>query len=456
MKVLVTGGTGLVGSKVGQLLVQNNHEVIVVSRSKQKALQQLTYPAQIIECDLNETSIPNMPEVDAVIHLAGESVGGGRWTDAVKKKILQSREKGTAHLLASFKKAPPVFVSASAIGIYGDRGSEVLTEASKFGEGFLSEVCQTWESTVQNMSIKWSSTRFVTYRIGVVLSLLGGALPKMLTPITKGVGGALGSGKQMMSWIHIDDLAKLIVEAVENPKFQGTYNATAPEPVSNELLTELICKKIQKPNLFKVPGFMLKIILGEMSEIVLASSNVIPQRLLEQKFVFKFANIEQALSDLLQYHTDDKNVFIAEQFVPYKPEQVFPFFAEAQNLNQITPPLLDFKILSTSTDQVEKGTFIEYSLKIHGVPVKWRTLIDVWDPPHVFVDTQLKGPYNHWYHTHEFREMGNGTLMIDRVQYRVPLSTMGEAVAGSFVLGDVQKIFAYRREIIAQLKFERR
>ena len=456
MKVLLTGGTGLVGSKVGQLLVQNNHEVFVVTRSRQKALQQLTYPAQIIECDLNESIIANLPEVDAVIHLAGESVGGGRWTEEVKRKILQSREKGSQNLIASFQKAPQVFISASAIGIYGDRGSEELTEQSALGQGFLSEVCQTWESTVQNISEQWKETRFVTYRIGVVLSLLGGALPKMLTPITKGVGGALGSGQQVMSWIHIDDLAQLFLDAVENSSRKGTYNATAPEPVTNELLTAKICQKIQKPNLFKVPGFMLKIILGEMSEIVLASAKVLPQRLIEQNFSFKFAGIDQALDDLLQYHTDDKNVFIAEQFVPYKPEQVFPFFAEAQNLNQITPPLLDFKILSTSTEQVEKGTFIEYSLKIHGVSVKWRTLIDVWDPPHVFVDTQLKGPYNHWYHTHEFRKMGSGTLMIDRVQYRVPLSTVGEAVAGSFVLGDVQKIFAYRREVIAQLKFERR
>ncbi len=209
MKILITGATGLIGHELGKALVRAGHQLIIVSRAQSKARVQLSYPFEVIETDLNRGACqdPLLDSVEAVIHLAGENVGQGRWTEQRKKNIYQSRVQVTKNLFESLKNNQQlqVFVSASAVGIYGDRGDQVLTESSSHGTGFLTEVCEAWEDSVLSHKARFPGTRFVILRTGVVLSSVtgtsGGALAKMVQPFRYRVGGVLGTGQQWVSWI---------------------------------------------------------------------------------------------------------------------------------------------------------------------------------------------------------------------------------------------------------------
>lgn len=455
MKVLVTGGTGLVGQEIGKALVRAGHQVFVLSRNKRKAEMELPYPATVIEGDLLNSSLSHsaFDEVDAVIHLAGENVGDGRWTDQRKEKILHSRSHFTRHLVQSLKanKKLKVFLSSSAIGIYGSRGDESLSESSVPGDGFLAEVCKQWEAAVMELP----SVRKVIFRTGVVLSPWGGALQKMLIPFRFGIGSPLGSGKQWISWIHIHDLVEIFMKALTLEGYTGVYNAVSNQPVTNQELTEGMAAELGKITGPAAPAAILKIVLGEMSEVVLGSQKVYPTKLNEREHIFKFADIHSALKDCLQYVQGNHFVHHAEQYIPLKRQQIFPFFADAKNLEEITPELLKFHVEKISTAEIQEGTLIDYRLKIHGVPVSWRTEIRQWKPNEMFVDQQLKGPYSVWHHTHQFEDLGPGTLMTDTVRYKLPLGILGWLAAGKMVQNDVQNIFSYRRKKTSQIMTDR-
>ncbi|MFZ4404291.1 MAG: TIGR01777 family oxidoreductase [Pseudobdellovibrionaceae bacterium] len=452
MKILITGATGLIGKELGKALALKDHQLVVISRSAEKAKLVLPFPCEVIEGDLEKSPLL-LPAVDAVIHLAGTSVAEGRWTAEQKKSILESRVLGTRHLLQSLSAAPSVFISSSAIGIYGDRGDEELTESSSTGPGFLAEVCKQWEAEAEKIHARsgFSGVRTVYMRTGVVLARSGGALEKMLWPFRAGIGAALASGQQKMSWIHIDDLVQLFIFALENPSAQGAINAVAEKPVSNLDFSKTLAKILHRPLLPNIPTFVLKILFGEMAVVLTASQNIKPTAALNLGFAFRFKDLQSALDDLLAEASKGEDVFYAEQFVPATPEKVFPFFSEAQNLEKITPDTLNFKIKNMSTPEIGQGTLIDYRLKIHGVPAGWRTLIDQWQPPFKFVDTQLKGPYSLWHHTHEFKNLAGGTLMTDRVRYKAPLGYLGWLAAGWLVKKDVSQIFSYRRKIVDQI-----
>lgn len=452
MKILMTGATGLIGQELGLALAKQGHELVIVSRSREKALLYVPFPCEIIEGDLSNKPLQHatLNQIDGVIHLLGEGVAEKRWNPEQKKRILDSRVVSTRNLIASLKKAPSVFVSASAIGYYGDRKDEELTEDSKPGTGFLPEVCIEWENEVDKVK-SMGLVRVVKGRIGIVLSSHGGALDKMLPPFQAGVGGALGSGKQWMSWTHIDDIVGLFIMALMNEKVEGPVNFVAPEPAANNEFSKRLASTIHRMKAPNVPKLVLKTMFGELAQVLLASQKVSSAKAEKLGYKFKYPTLEKALQDVLRAQSVGEEVFEAKQYIPKKKEEIFPFFAEAKNLEEITPELLKFKVVGMSTPKIESGTLIDYQLIIRGVPARWRTRIEDWKPPTQFVDTALKGPYKLWHHTHTFEDLGHGTLMTDRVRYILPMGYLGWVAANSIVKNDVSGIFEFRRKKVAEI-----
>lgn len=457
MKIAITGATGLVGKKLGLKLYQLGHEIYVVSRSREKAKMELAFPFHF--CD---DKIPDGVEV--VYHLAGENVGDGRWDKEKKKKIYDSRVKTTEKFICEKPKSVRVWIQASAVGIYGDGffdheklEKNVITKVNHYQEDiprekyfenssrFLQEVCRDWEKTTEKIS---SDCRVCLARIGMVLAHQSGALEKLVLPIRMGLGSPL-AGKQWSPWIHVDDLVQLFIEMLQNEKYQGVYNCVAPEVIQNKDQMSQLAKLFRRPLLPSVPCFLIKALLGEMAEIVLSSQKISAQKLIDHGFQFQHKTFENAVKDLYQYEINGEELMYCEQFVPVEISKVFPFFADAYNLEAITPPQLNFHIEKMSTEQIQKGTLIDYRLKIHGVPAKWRTLISAWQENELFVDEQLKGPYQQWHHTHEFKALGAGTVLIDRVRYRLPMGFIGFFFASYFVRKDVVKIFNFRKQFVS-------
>ncbi|MBY0315119.1 MAG: TIGR01777 family oxidoreductase [Bdellovibrionales bacterium] len=449
--ILLTGGTGLIGKELGLQLSRKGYRIIGISRNIKKAALQAPYPAQWIECDLEKT-VPALNSYDfhGVIHLAGEGIADQSWSAAQKEKILKSRSEGTKNLVAalSSQKNLEFCIGASAIGIYKPTsGDEAAIESSPMDNGFLSKVTQEWEHAYSGFI---TSTRTILFRIGVVLSTNGGALPKMLFPAQIFASSKLGNGKQWMSWIHIDDLIRAFIFAAESKDVRGTYNLVAPQPSQQKEMAALIAKNIGAFNGPPVPGFMLKLLLGEQAGLVVTSLKVSSQKLIDAGFKFQYTNLASALADILKMWNNGHAVKTFKQFFPLPREKVFGFFKDAYNLQKITPPSLDFNVLHMSTPEIQEGTLITYKLKIHGVPVQWKTLIETWEANKRFVDTQIKGPYSLWHHTHTFEDLGNGTLMTDQIIYKLPLGLLGRTTAQAFVDSDVDKIFNFRRDSVGQ------
>ncbi len=297
MKVLVTGASGLVGSALVPFLTMGGHRVTRLVRSQPRpGVAEMQWdPAAGIQ-DL--TSLEGM---DAVVHLAGENIASGRWTVARKARIRDSRVTGTRTLceaLARLSQPPKVLVSASAIGYYGDRGAEALWENSAFGTGFLPEVCRVWEEATQ--PAVQTGIRVVLLRIGIVLSPTGGALAKMLLPFKLGLGGIIGSGKQYMSWIALDDVVGAVNHALVTDTLRGPVNAVAPFPVTNGEFTRTLGRVLGRPTVFPVPAFAARLAFGEMAdELLLASTRVEPKRLLATQYTFRCPELDGALRHVL-------------------------------------------------------------------------------------------------------------------------------------------------------------
>ena len=299
MKALVTGATGFVGPRLLRLL----DRPVVVSRNPDRARAAVGSLAErIIRWDPLEGPPPAeaFEGVDVVLHLAGESVAEGRWTAAQKARIRDSRVIGTRHLVQGIAQAarkPAALVSASAVGYYGDRGEEELTESAAPADDFLARVCVDWER--EALAAEALGLRVVTARTGIVLGAGGGALAKMLTPFKLGGGGPLGNGRQWMPWIHVADLARLYVHAAETAAIRGPMNAVAPNPVRNSEFTKALGRALHRPAFIPAPYFGLRLLFGEFAQVLFASQRVIPRVALETGFVFQFPEIAEALREIL-------------------------------------------------------------------------------------------------------------------------------------------------------------
>jgi hypothetical protein len=455
MKILIAGATGLIGRKLGISLVKKGHRVWALSRNAEKAKELLPFPCEIIEADLSQGLISQdkfHDSIEVVINLSGESVGTGRWTERRKRDIYNSRVLGTRNLIESLPSPPKIFINASASGYYGSQGDQELTEESPPGDDFLAQVCQDWEEELVALSCSeaMTSTRVVALRTGMVLNRHEGALEKMTPLFRRGMGSPLGDGQQWMGWIHWADAVGIIVHAIENSTVRGAINVTAPKPVKNQEFTEALAHAIGGPVAPSVPKFAVRTALGEMASLLLNSQRVLPTKALQTGYKFKYPTVVSALEDLFPSNERGDEVFAAEQYLPWKVEKVFPFFADAKNLENLTPASLSFKIIGDTPKTVSQGAEISYRLKVHGVPVRWKTLIKEWNPPKKFVDVQITGPYTLWHHTHEFSPLSEGTLMRDRVRYRLPLGAVGGLLAGAFVKKDLRKIFEFRRRYLVK------
>lgn len=291
--IIVTGSSGLVGTPlVASLQAQQDKVIRAVRRPIENPAAELRWDPASGQIDAD-----HFEEADVVVHLAGENIAGKRWTESFKKQILDSRVEGTqlvSSAIANAQKKPHTFVCASAIGYYGDRGDEVLTEASSPGDDFLADVCVAWENACQEA--RDAGVRVVNLRIGVVLSRKGGALKSMLTPFKLGMGGVLGSGKQYMSWIELNDLARIIVHAVNTSQLSGPVNAVAPNAVTNREFTKALGRVLGRPTIVPMPAFAARLLFGEMADaLLLASTRVAPKGLVESGFEFHDGAIDSAL-----------------------------------------------------------------------------------------------------------------------------------------------------------------
>ena len=402
MKILVTGATGFIGRELGKELVRRGHAVSVMSRNSLWARAVLPFPAEIIS---GREGLPSqaLEGIDAIINLAGEPIANRRWSRKQKALIRDSRIRITSDLMRFVRNSNVrTVISASAIGIYGDRGDEILTEESGPGSGFLPEVCRAWEaelfSGVQGMTVP---PRLVAVRVGVVLGRSGGMLEKMLPVFRRGLGGAIGSGRQILSWIHIYDLIQLIVFAMENENVRGVLNGVCPSPVDNQDFTRTLAKVVGRDAFLAVPGSALKLALGELAEIVLTGQKVIPERPLQLGFKFKYSNLEEALKGINGGLAAGEEDFIQEQYFDMKSEKIL-------------------KLLDTNKEVL--------ALQYH---------IDA-----------FKSKFRSFEHSRRLLPLGDGNILQDRVIYKIKGGRLGQSAFGNKYSNEVKKIFTDRQQAL--------
>jgi hypothetical protein len=299
--VLITGASGLIGKPLSRLLLENGYTVHQLSRNISKANKDV----KIFKWDVSRMTIDEscLDNVDAIINLAGEGIADKAWTNKRKIEIVKSRTDSLKLLYDLLKKKPEhnvkTFISSSAVGHYGDRKDEILNEKSEPGTDFMANTCLSWERSA--VKIEALVPRLIIFRTGVVLSKEGGALPQLAKPIKLGFGAVLGTGKQWVPWIHIEDTIRIFLYALENENINGVFNMAAPFPVTNAELTKACANQFKKPLwLPHVPEIALRIALGEMSRVVLNSTRISADKLIETGFKFKFSKIESALQHLYE------------------------------------------------------------------------------------------------------------------------------------------------------------
>ena len=298
--ILLTGGSGFIGQQLVPVLLKSGHSITIFTRNPKKTSAIFQQQVSTIE---NLSELSEDQHFDAVINLAGQGIGDQRWTDTVKQQLRDSRLITTGDLVSYFKRAkqkPAVFISGSAIGVYGLHGDEKLDEQATGDDSFSSKLCRDWEA--QAAGAEALGIRCCYLRTGVVLGKNGGALSKMLPPFKMALGGPMGSGKQWMSWVHMDDLVSAIIYALETPSLHGPINGTAPNPVSNQEFASTLGAALKRPAIIPMPAFVLKLMMGEMAEeLLLSGQRVVPAKLTESGFEFKFPHLEAALGDILRH-----------------------------------------------------------------------------------------------------------------------------------------------------------
>jgi uncharacterized protein len=305
MKIVIAGGRGLLGTALSVSLTRDGHEVVVLTRGSVQESSAGVRHVRWTPGGGRGSWREELSGAQAVVNLAGEPIGAGRWSAARKRQITDSRVEATRHLaeaIGGLTSPPKVFLSGSAVGYYGPRGDEIVTEDSPPGADFLAGVCVKWEAEAVRAAS--SAVRVIELRTGLVLARNGGALPRMLPPFWLGVGGPLASGRQYWPWIHIDDWVSLVRWAITTSALSGPVNITAPHPVTNAEFARCLGRAMHRPSLLPAPAFALKLLLGEMAEgLLLSGQCAVPARALERGFVFRYPQVEAALANLFSGRT---------------------------------------------------------------------------------------------------------------------------------------------------------
>jgi uncharacterized protein len=305
MRVFVTGGTGLVGSRLVKKLLERGDKPVVLTRRYSHARQALGPNVDLVEGDPMQSGawMEKIDDCDGVIHLAGENVFARRWNAAFKQLLVDSRVKSTANVAEAVSRkpkradgSPKVLVNASAIGIYGPRGDEEITEETPPGNDMLANLCVEWEKAAR--AVESAGARSVQVRVGVVLDKEGGALAKLITPFKMFGGGPVGSGRQYMAWIHHEDMVGLFLFGLDTPSCAGPMNGTAPQPLTNAEFAKALGKALHRPSIVWTPGFALKLLLGEAADIVLSGQRVLPKKALSLGYQFKYPQLDAALAQI--------------------------------------------------------------------------------------------------------------------------------------------------------------
>ena len=472
MRVLVTGATGFVGRALILHLLGAKDQVAAWVRNEKRARGLLGSDVELVSARANIAE--QIGRADAVVNLAGEPIFGARWSPARKRAIVDSRINLTRAIAAAISQSasrPAVFVSASAVGYYGDRGDEVVDDDTFSGNDFLADLCRAWEAAA--LDAQKSGVRVFIPRLGIVLGAEEGALGRMVLPFRFGAGGPIGSGSQYVPWIHLDDLIAIISTGLRDERMIGPVVAAAPNPATSRQLASAIGGVLRQPSRLPVPGVALKLLLGEAATLLLTGQRVRPRRLQELGFSWRYPQVEAALADILKDHVPDirnfseatpkpsaspdstyfrtnrpRYVLTQRTQVAAPMEEVFQFFSNPQNLGVMTPSAMRFQILNPMPDEIRRGLRIEYSIRLGPVPFRWCTCIEEWHPPTAFADSQESGPYSSWWHEHHFEPDGNSTLMEDRVYYSPPLGPAGTIANAFFVAPALRRIFSYRSQAI--------
>jgi uncharacterized protein (TIGR01777 family) len=478
VRILVTGATGLIGRALVPVLQRDHHSIIVWSRSAARARGRLGADIEALDGTLGQDALVRaLRRVDAVVNLAGEPLMPGRWSAARRQRIWDSRVRFTSDLVRAIEAAPArprVLVSSSAVGYYGDRGSDELTEESAPGRGFLAELCQEWEAAAR--AAEPLGLRVVALRTGVVLGRDGGALAAMLPGFRLGAGGAFGSGRQFVPWIHLHDLVAIVAAAIADDRIRGPVNGVAPEPVTSRQFAACLGRSLGRPAVIPMPAAALRLVFGEVASVLLRSQRVEPSVLKQLGFRFVFPMVTGALADIiggpaveitrLRHPIEDHGSASGRRYLNQREpiydlrmrtvasaplEETFAFFSKAENLGLLTPAAMRFSVHGT-VPAIAENTAIDYRLRVGPVPVTWRSRIVDWVPGVRFVDYQEKGPYRSWWHEHRFEAQGNRTVMEDRVSYAPPLGLVGRLINRLFIVPTLRRIFRYRADVI-RLRF---
>ncbi len=474
MKIFITGATGFIGRALVLRLQRDGHEITAWTRSVERARSVLGAEASVLATSAGDDALEAaIATADAVINLSGESIIGGRWNERRRQQLISSRVGVTERLVAAMRRAhtrPKTLISASAVGYYGDRGSDVVDEGSPPGDGFLARLCVDWENAA--LAAQPLGVRVALVRIGVVLGQGGGALASMLPIFGLGLGGVLGTGEQYMPWIHLEDVVEVFAAALTDSRYRGPVNAVAPSSVTNRDFTRTLGAALHRPTLLRVPRLALRLALGEAAQAILQSQRVRPTGLRERSFQYAFSNLDDALADLTSigggigisaarnvpastYLQRRKPRYLLEQKteVAASLEEVFGFFSRAENLGVVTPPSMSFNIVSKTPVAMRPGAVIDYRIRLGRLPLRWRSQIAVWEDQNRFVDVQLKGPYRCWWHEHTFMRLGeHRTLMTDRVYYAPPFGLLGRVANRFAIARQLRQIFGYRTTAI-QFRF---
>ena len=459
MRYVITGAKGLIGREVLLRLVAYGHDVAVVTRSIERASSLLgadpTYVCWSDSDGLREV----LNGCDGVIHLAGEPIADRRWTTRRKQRLWSSRVELTQTLvqvMGRCKRPPKALVCASAVGFYGHRLSPV-EETSHRGEGFTSLLTEAWEAAA--LDATQHGVRVVSLRIGLVLARQG-VFKWMRRAYRARVGARIGSGRQGMPWIHIDDVVGVCLWVLKTKTIQGPVNAVAPalqtQTSFHDECRQFFGRQMSPP----ISPRALRWVLGERSRLITHGARVEPTAAREGGYSFLYPTLRGALSDLVSgsaacgvtiRRVREKTAFggtvpqyrlMAKTFVPQPIERVTPWFETPSNLTLMTPPFMRFKILSQQP--MERNAEMTYCIQLFGFPMRWTSRIPIFERGVRFVDTQARGPYRLWWHEHVFESAPGGTWITDTVHYRIPLGLLGRLVHRVWVRSTLQNIFVYR------------